>query len=62
LPTNIEAIRGFVRACTFSPLASDVFETAICWNMVVVPAKVRAVLVAREIDCDDVLARSQCRS
>lgn len=55
LPTNIEAIRNFVRACTHSPLPSDVFETAICWNMAV-PAPVRAALVAREIDSDEVLA------
>jgi pimeloyl-ACP methyl ester carboxylesterase len=30
-------------------------ETAVCWN-VVVPAAIRANLVAREIDCDDVLS------
>src|SRR5215210_1668899 len=55
LPTNIEAIRKFVRACTVSQLSDDMFETASCWNMAV-PAKIRAALVAREINSDDVLA------
>jgi non-heme chloroperoxidase len=55
LPTNIEAIRAFVRACTARPLAAADYEQAICWNMVV-PPKVRAALAMREIDCDDVLS------
>ncbi|MDZ5698626.1 alpha/beta hydrolase [Chelativorans sp. M5D2P16] len=55
LPTNIEAIRRFLRANTSTPLPADLFETALGWNMAV-PAKVRAALVAREIDSDDVLA------
>jgi pimeloyl-ACP methyl ester carboxylesterase len=55
LPSNIEAIRNFVRGCTYSQLPSEVFETAICWNMTV-PAKIRAALLAREIDSDEVLA------
>ncbi|MBB4568407.1 alpha/beta fold hydrolase [Rhizobium leucaenae] len=55
LPGNIEAIRNLVRACTYSQLSSDEFETAICWNMAV-PAKIRAALLAREIDSDDVLS------
>lgn len=54
LPANIEAIRRFLRACTSSALATDLFEAALCWNMVV-PAKIRAALVAREVDSDDVL-------
>ncbi|MBB3593765.1 pimeloyl-ACP methyl ester carboxylesterase [Rhizobium sp. BK529] len=54
LPGNIAAIRKFVRACTYSQLPADVFETAICWNMIV-PAKIRAALLAREIDSDAVL-------
>ncbi|MDL2402662.1 alpha/beta fold hydrolase [Rhizobium mayense] len=54
LPTNIEAIRNFVRGCTYSQLPSELLETAICWNMTV-PAKIRAALLAREIDSDDVL-------
>jgi non-heme chloroperoxidase len=54
LPTNIRAMRSFVRTCLATPLPEDDVETAVCWN-VVVPAAVRANLAAREIDCDDVL-------
>ena len=54
LPTNIRAMRGFVKACLVKPVPADDFETALCWN-VAVPARVRANLVAREIDFDDVL-------
>lgn len=55
LPTNIEAIRNFVRSFTASPLPPQDHERAICWNMSV-PAKIRGALVSREIDSDDVLA------
>ena len=54
LPTNIGAMRSFVRACVVKPVPDDDLETAVCWN-IVVPAAVRANLAAREIDCDDVL-------
>jgi non-heme chloroperoxidase len=54
LPTNIRAMRSFVRTCLAKPLAEDDVETAVCWN-IVVPAAIRAHLAAREIDCDDVL-------
>jgi non-heme chloroperoxidase len=54
LPTNIRAMRSFVRTCLTKPLPDDELETAVCWN-VVVPATIRANLAAREIDCDDVL-------
>jgi non-heme chloroperoxidase len=54
LPTNIGAMRSFVRACLSKPMSDDDLETAICWN-VVVPAKVRANLAARALDCDDVV-------
>jgi non-heme chloroperoxidase len=54
LPTNIRAMRSFVRACLVKPVSDDDLETAVCWN-VVVPAQVRANLGAREIDDDDVL-------
>jgi non-heme chloroperoxidase len=54
LPTNIRAMRAFVRACLVKPLSDDDLETAVCWN-VVVPAAIRAGLAAREIDDDDVL-------
>ena len=54
LPTNIQAMRGFLKACVGKPLSADDFETALAWNMLV-PARVRANLAAREIDSDDVL-------
>jgi pimeloyl-ACP methyl ester carboxylesterase len=37
-----------------TPLPPEEVETAVCWN-VVVPARVRANLAARELDYDDVL-------
>jgi len=55
LPTNIAAMRSFVRACLVKPVPDDDLETAVCWN-IVVPATIRAHLAAREIDGDDVLA------
>jgi pimeloyl-ACP methyl ester carboxylesterase len=54
LPTNIQAMRSFVRTCVVKPVSDDDFASAVCWN-VVVPAAVRANLAARELDCDDVL-------
>ena len=54
LPTNIRAMRSFVRTCLVKPVSEEDFETAICWN-VVVPAAIRASLAAREIDDDEVL-------
>ena len=54
LPTNIRAMRSFVRACLVKPVSDDDLETAVCWN-VVVPANVRAALGARAIDDDEVL-------
>jgi non-heme chloroperoxidase len=54
LPTNTRGMRAFVKACASTPLSADDFETALCWN-VVVPARIRANLAAREIDGDDVL-------
>jgi non-heme chloroperoxidase len=54
LPTNIWAMRSFVKTCLVKPLPADDIEAAICWN-IVVPAQIRASLVAREIDDDDVL-------
>jgi non-heme chloroperoxidase len=54
LPTNIAAMRSFVRACLATPLPAADVETALCWN-IVVPARVRANLAAREIDDDDVV-------
>jgi pimeloyl-ACP methyl ester carboxylesterase len=54
LPTNIIAMRGFLEACVAQPLPRADFETALCWN-IVVPARIRANLAARELDEDDVL-------
>ena len=54
LPTNIRAMRSFVRTCVVKPVSDDDLETAMCWN-VVVPATIRANLASRDIDCDDVL-------
>jgi len=55
LPTNIEAMRRFVRGCIAKPLPADLHEQALCWN-IVVPAKVRLALAQREIRSDDVLS------
>ena len=43
LPTNIAAVRRFLRACTAEPLDADEWSTALCWNMVV-PPEVRGAL------------------
>ena len=53
--TNIAAIRSFLRACTARPLSAEDYETALCWN-IIVPARVRAALLGRQINSDDVLA------
>ena len=58
LASNIWAMRHFVRACLTKPLPAEDFETALCWN-ILVPARVRANLAAREIDDDDVLRTLQ---
>jgi pimeloyl-ACP methyl ester carboxylesterase len=54
LPTNIQAMRSFVRTCFVKPVDADDLEWAVCWN-VVVPARVRAHLGARELNYDDVM-------
>jgi pimeloyl-ACP methyl ester carboxylesterase len=54
LPSNIRGMRAFLKGALVKPVAADDFETALCWS-VAVPARVRANLGAREIDCDDVL-------
>ena len=56
LAANISAIRRFLEACTARPLSEDDRSAAMCWNMVV-PPEVRAALIARRIDADDVLSR-----
>jgi pimeloyl-ACP methyl ester carboxylesterase len=49
LPTNIAAIRRFVRACIVKPVSQDDFEEFLAFNMIVKP-NVRAALVQRELD------------
>jgi non-heme chloroperoxidase len=56
LTVNIAAMQRFLAACTAEPLSQDDWNTALCWNMVV-PAEVRAALIAREINADDVLSK-----
>jgi non-heme chloroperoxidase len=56
LATNIAAVQRFLRACTAEPLSPEDWSDALCWNMVVAPA-VRAALISREINGDDVLSR-----
>jgi pimeloyl-ACP methyl ester carboxylesterase len=54
LPTAMRAMRSFVRTCLVKPVSDEDREAAVCWN-VVVPARIRANLAAREMDYDDVL-------
>jgi pimeloyl-ACP methyl ester carboxylesterase len=54
LPTNIEAMRGLVRALSARPLPAADVETLLAASMTV-PARIRARTAAREIDGDDVL-------
>jgi pimeloyl-ACP methyl ester carboxylesterase len=55
LSTSIAAIVRFLRAATTEPLAQDDWETALSANMVV-PPEVRAALISRTIDNDDILS------
>jgi pimeloyl-ACP methyl ester carboxylesterase len=54
LPTNIDAIRGLLSVFSARPLPVADTETLLAASMVV-PARIRASLAAREIDDDDVL-------
>jgi pimeloyl-ACP methyl ester carboxylesterase len=47
-------MRGVTRALSARPLPTDDAETLLAASMTV-PARIRASLAAREIDCDDVL-------
>jgi non-heme chloroperoxidase len=49
LPTNIAAIRKFLRACLVKPISQDDFEQILAFNMVVKPS-VRAAMIQRELD------------
>jgi non-heme chloroperoxidase len=54
LPTNIRGMRGLVKGWPAAPYPAEEVETLLCSAMVV-PARIRANLAAREIDGDDVL-------
>ncbi len=54
LPTSIRAVRGLLGAFSATPLPAADTETLLAASMIV-PARIRASLAAREIDCDDVL-------
>lgn len=54
LPTNIAAIRRFLRACLGKPISQDDFEEFLAFNMVVRPA-VRAALAQRQLDFATIL-------
>ena len=54
LPTSIWGMRALVRTFPAKPFPPDEVETLLCSAMTV-PARIRASLVAREIDGDDVL-------
>lgn len=56
LPTNISAMRSFVRACTAEPMSTEEWETTLCFNIVVPPQVRRAMIFSRQIDSDDVLS------
>jgi len=49
LPTNIAAMRRFLRACFIKPVSQDNFEEILAFNMVVKP-HVRGALIRRELD------------
>jgi non-heme chloroperoxidase len=54
LPTNIAAIRRFLRACIVKPILQDDFEEILAFNMVVKPG-VRGAMIQRELDFASVL-------
>ncbi len=56
LPTNISAMRNFVRACTAEPMSAEDWEAALCFNIVVPPQVRRALIFSRLMDSDDVLS------
>lgn len=56
LPTNISAMRSFVRACTVEPMGAEEWETTLCFNIVVPPQVRRTMIFSRQIDSDDVLS------
>ena len=49
LPTNIAAMRRFLRACIVKPVSQDDFEEILAFNMVVKPG-VRGAMTQRDLD------------
>jgi non-heme chloroperoxidase len=49
VPTNIAAIRRFLRACVVKPISQNDLEEALAYNMVVRPS-VRRAMTQRELD------------
>ena len=60
LPTNIAAMRSFVRACLVKPVPDEDLETAVCWN-IVVPATIRAHLARARSTATTYWPPSRCR-
>ena len=60
LPTNIRAMRAFLRACSAKPMPAEEFETALCWNMVVPAASAPRSRRGRST-ATTCCARSRCR-
>lgn len=54
-PTNIEAMRGFIRACVASELAQEDMETMLCYNIVVPPFVRKAVAMRGQLDNSELL-------
>lgn len=57
MPTNIAAMRSFVRACSAEPMSEEDWEEALCYNIVVPPQVRGAMVLSRRMDSDDVLSR-----
>jgi non-heme chloroperoxidase len=54
LGRNIAAVQRFLRRCTVRALPGELGDTALGWTMAV-PPEVRAALITRRVDADDVL-------
>ncbi|MDP9457651.1 MAG: alpha/beta hydrolase [Actinobacteria bacterium] len=57
LPTNIAAMRSFVRACSAEPMSEEAWEEALCYNIVVPPQVRGAMVLSRRMNSDDVLSK-----
>ena len=54
LSANIAAVRSFLHELVATPMSQEEHERALAFNMVV-PPRVRAAVLQREVDSDDVL-------